>query len=202
VASDAGGTDELSGGPAGPPPADDLVAFRYCSYDVPFWVRPNTREGRWNRIGDPPTQYWALSPEAAWAELIRHEDLRTEEALAELRMPMWVCRVPATGIVDLCDPAVRARYGLTLDDLTDEDWTACQCASATLRQEVRGVIAPSAALPGARTLTLFGPRRLIALEDRPALASAVPGAVVAIGRPPPGLLVRIWGRARDPTRSS
>src|SRR5262249_46321421 len=69
-----------------------LTAFRYCDYDVPFWARKNTRPGRFHALGDPPTQYWALCPEAAWAKLIRHEDLRSEAELDLVRMPIWVAR--------------------------------------------------------------------------------------------------------------
>lgn len=177
-----GGLDE--------PLGDDghLTAFRYCDYDVPFWARPNSRAGRWNRHGDPPTQYWSLTPAAAWAELIRHEELRIEEDLGLIRMPFWVCRVPCAGLLDLRDDAHQRQIGLKLEDFLSGDWTACQGAAATLRQECRGILTPSAAFDRATNLTLFGARRAIALDQRPKLASAVPSAPVSIGRPPEGIL--------------
>jgi hypothetical protein len=86
------------------------TAFRWSDYDVPFWARGNTRPGRWHRVGDGPTQYWTLCPEAAWAELIRAENLQTEDELDLVRMPLWVCRIPATGLLDLsATRAIRRR---------------------------------------------------------------------------------------------
>lgn len=176
-----------------------LVAFRYCSYDVPFWVRPNTRPGRWHRAGDGPTQYWSLTPEGAWAELIRYEELSTEEELDEIRAPMWVCRVPRMGLADLTDGGVRDRHNLTAEDLTVDAWGECQRAAVEIRREARGVLAPSAALANTLNVTLFGPRRIIAFQQTPALASAIPGAIAAIGRPPRGLVQRVQRRTQFPT---
>lgn len=177
----------------------ELVAFRFCSYDVPFWVRPNTRPGRWHLAGAEPTQYWSLTPEGAWAELIRYEELRTEEELDEIRTAMWVCRLPHTGLADLTDAEVRDRYNLTVKDLTADAWDACQRAAGEIRREARGVLAPSAALADTVNVTLFGPRRVIAFQRMPALASAIPGAIAAIGRPPHGLVGRVQRRTRFPT---
>jgi hypothetical protein len=80
-----------------------------------------------------------------------------------------------------------------------DDWNACQTAAAVIRVDGRGVVAPSAALRGAVNITLFGPRRVIEFDRRPALASAVPGAITAIGRPPTGLLNRVERRVGFPT---
>ncbi len=178
----------LPDGPAG------LVGFRYSSYDIPFWVRPNTRAGRWNREGDDPTQYWSLTAEGAWAELIRHEDLRSERELDLVRMSIWTCRVPCAMLADLRDPALQVEHGVTEEQLVADDWAACQDLSVRLRPLVRGVIAPSAALPGHDSLTLFGPRRPIDWRTAPALASAIPTARIAIGRPPSGLVDRVRRR--------
>jgi hypothetical protein len=172
-----------------------LVAFRYSSYDVPFWVRPNRQAQRWNLAREAPTQYWSLTPDAAWAEHIRFNRLTTEAELDEVRMPIWVCRLSSLGLIDLADGAMRDRYDLTLGDLTSQDWTACQRAAAAMRADgVRGVLSPSAALSGGINVTLFGARRAIAYDRRPALASAIPAAVVAIGRPPRGLVERVLPR--------
>lgn len=177
----------------------ELVAFRYCSYDVPFWVRPNTRPGRWHVAGAEPTQYWSLTPEGAWAELIRYEELSTEEELDEIRTAIWVCRIPCMGLVDLTNDEVRDGYKLAGEDLTTDAWDACQRAAVEICREARGVLAPSAALADTLNVTLFGPRRLIAFQRTPALASAIPGAIAAIGRPPRGLVGRVQRRAQYPT---
>lgn len=180
--------------------AAELTAFRWSSYDVPFWGRANTRDGRWNYADMESTQYWSLTPEAAWAELIRHENLLTEQDLELVRMPFWVCRVSSAMLVDLTLSEERERFGVTTDDLIDDDWQPCQELAVTLRDQVRGVVAPCAALPQHNNLTLFGRRRAINWESRPALASTVPTSQAAIGRPPEGLLDRVRRPPRAPHR--
>jgi RES domain-containing protein len=168
--------------------AGSLTLFRYSGYDVPFWARPNSRSGRWHQFGDPPTQYWSMSPEAAWAELIRAEQLLVEADLDLVRMPLWACRVPVVGLVNLTEAAVQAAHSVTDADLVADFWHACQSLGQLLRAEHPGVIAPCAALDGHANVTLFGARRAIDWRVRSALARAVPATVVAIGRPPVGLV--------------
>jgi len=178
-------------------PRGELVAFRWTDYDVPFWARENSLDGRWNYGGHDSTQYWSLTPEAAWAELIRHENLQSEDDLDLVRKPFWIARIPSLGLVDLRQPDIRERHEVTEDDLIDDDWTVCQELAVSLRQGAsRGVIAASAALPADASVTLFGRRRAIDWANSPALASTVPAARVAIGRPPEGLLPRVRYRSR------
>ena len=169
----------------------ELTAFRWANYDVPFWARANSRDGRWNYAGVDSTQYWSLTPSAAWAELIRHENLLTEAELDLARMPFWVCRLSTAMLVDFRQPTERDEHGITDEDLIDDDWTACQQLAVALRERVRGVIAPCAALPEHANITLFGRRRAVDWESRPALASTVPASRAAIGRPPEGLVDRV-----------
>jgi RES domain-containing protein len=175
-----------------------IAAFRYCSYDVPFWARPNRRPGRWHVIGDPPTQYWSLTPEAAWAELLRAEGLRSEDDVELVRMPLWVCRVANTGFADLYDRDLQEQHGLGMVAMLDDDWAACQNAGPVLRATFRGALSPCAALEGHTNLTMFGARRAIDWRIEGAFASAIPATVAAVGRPPEGLAARVTHRA-DPT---
>lgn len=172
-----------------------VTAFRYVDYDVPFWARPNTRAGRWNEAGDPPTQYWSMTPDAAWAELIRAKDLYTEEELDLVKIPLWVCRITVIGLINLHDQEALDRCGLTHEALTGDDWKPCQQAAPVLREKVRGVVAPSAALVGHANLTIFGARRAIDWRIKPALASTLPAAVAAVGRPPSGLTPKVRRKA-------
>jgi RES domain-containing protein len=172
-----------------------LILFRYSDYDVPFWARPNSRPGRWHVAGDPATQYWSMTPDAAWAELIRAEGLQLEEELDFVRMPLWVCRVPATRLMDLREAEIQEQVGLTGDALVGDEWEVCQVVGARLRERCAGVIAPCAALDGHSNVTIFGARRQIDWRGRPALASTAPAAIVAIGRPPTGLIALVRRRA-------
>ena len=171
--------------------AGSLTLFRYCSYDVPFWVLPNTRSGRWQVQGEEPTQYWSSTPDAAWAELIRAERLRTESELDLVRMPIWVCRFPIAGLVDLRDHEAREAASISEAALIDDDWSACQRLGSALRKSHVGVIAPCAALDGHANLTMFGPKRMVDWRERAALSSAVPAGIVSIGRPPLNLVERV-----------
>lgn len=67
-------------------------------------------------------------------------------------------RVSDLEVLDLREPPALNRVGLELDDITDEDWTACQAVgqSADFLQ-YGGVIAPSATGVG-RVLALFEAR--------------------------------------------
>jgi RES domain-containing protein len=174
-----------------------LTAFRWSTYDVPFWARENSRPGRWHRIGDTPTQYWSLSPEAAWAELIRQENLCDESELDLVRMPFWVCRVQKASLIDLRIVDQRDRYDVTSDNLVGDDWFPCQEARTRLEADARGVIAPCPALPEHSNVTLFGARRAIRWTRQPVLATTAPATMAAIGRPPRGLL-RIVRRPTSP----
>lgn len=171
---------------------DDCSAFRYSDYDSPFWARPNTAPGRWHYAGQEATQYLALHPDGAWAELARAENLRSDNDLALVRMPIWAARISEHGIVDYRDFARAEEAGLPPDALVDDDYTRCQAEGQRLRElGYRGVLAPSAALPGFLNLTLFGPRIASGWSRERQLASSVPAAVVAVGAPAVGLAARV-----------
>lgn len=178
--------------------AGSLALFRYCSYDTPFWVLKNTRAGRWHVTGDEPTQYWSSTPDAAWAELIRAEGLRTEEELDLVRMPIWVCRFPSSGLLDLRSGDAQKTAKVREADLIADDWSACQTLGAELRESYAGAIAPCAALEGHANVTIFGPRRMIDWRERAALASAVPACVASFGRPRPNLVQHVRHKAARP----
>jgi RES domain-containing protein len=167
-------------------------AFRYSDYDTPLWARANTQDGRWHVARLSPTQYLGITPDACWADLIRHENLQTEHELAMVRMPLWVLRVSEQRIADYGTFEKAEDAGFPPDGLIDDDWERCQAEGERLRKlGYRGVVAPSAALPGDPTLTLFGGRRAVAWDDDPLVASAIPAKAVTIGAPPPSLLHRV-----------
>lgn len=167
-------------------------AFRYSDYDSPVWARANTQDGRWHLARRTPTQYFGVTPDACWADLIRHENLRTEHELVMVRMPLWVLKLSEQRIADYSTFDKTEAAGFPPDALIDDDWGRCQEEGERLRRlGYRGVMAPSAALPGDLTLTLFGGRRAVGWDDDPLVASAIPAKVVTVGAPPPGLLERV-----------
>lgn len=191
--------EATAAGPSAVGSTGSLTLFRYCGYDVPFWVLPNTRHGRWHSVGDEPTQYWSSTPDAAWAELIRFEGLRTEVELDLVRMPVWACRLPASQLLDLRNAETCAELEIDERDLVADDWSTCQRLGPGVRERCSGVIAPSAALEGHASVTMFGARRMVDWRRRSALASATPACLVSVGRPRPGLLGKVRRRS-EPVR--
>jgi RES domain-containing protein len=167
------------------------VYFRYSSYDVPFWVRPNTTEERWNGAEDGPTQYLSATTDGSWAELIRNENLRSESDLTLVQIGLWQARIGEAGIADYRDFKTAEKAGLDADVLVDDDQTRCRMEGRRLRQAgFRGVLYPSAALPGETNLALFGPRILLPWGGTRLLSSGVPGMLLTVGAPPAELLPR------------
>lgn len=166
--------------------------FRYSSYDSPFWARNNRSDGRWNITGHHATQYLAADPDGAWAELLRHESLHTEEEVALVRMQIWAVSLDQAKLVDYSTFEKAEAAGFSANALINDDWNACQEEGERLRElNYSGVVAPSAALPGALNITIFG-RRIRTTWGQPTrLASAIPACVVAVGAPPPGLAARV-----------
>ncbi len=177
-----------------PPPVVhvDAIAHRYSSYDTPFWARENTQPGRWHKPGDGPTQYLSLSTDGAWAELIRNEELTTEDEVAMVSVQMWAVSLNHAMIVDYSTFERAETAGFDPEALVDENYARCQQEGARLRRlSYSGVLAPSAALPGAINLTLFGPRMASRWDRPPLLASSLPATVITKGAPPPGLLRQV-----------
>jgi RES domain-containing protein len=168
------------------------LALRYSSYDTPFWARENTEAGRWHARGDGATQYLSLSTDGAWAELIRSEELRTEDEVAMVSVSMWAAQIDQGRIVDYSSFELAERAGFGPPALIDEDYGRCQREGARLRSlNYAGIVAPSAALPGATNLTLFGPKMASTWGRSTLLASSIPATIITKGAPPPGLLGRV-----------
>ena len=126
---------------------NDAIAWRYANYDTPFWARSNTQDGRWNTAGEASVQYLAMEPNGAWAELIRSEELRSEEEVATVRIPIWVAAVNEV-VVDYSTFEKAEAAGFDPGALVDDDWRRCQDEGRRLRDlGYTEVIAPSARAP-------------------------------------------------------
>jgi RES domain-containing protein len=58
-------------------------------------------------------------------------------------------------VLDLCDPEIRGQLGVSEEDLTGDDYSLCQAVADEAARHFDGVLAPSAALEGRRTLVIF-----------------------------------------------
>ena len=148
-----------------------MIAFRHADPRFPFLRESaGTTEGRWNHAGEL-AHCFSDTPDGAWAEFLRHEEITDPEDIPHIRRALWA--------VEAGDPP-RARPRLGTDTLTGgrTTWAACQQEAARLREAGEaGLTAPSAALvrggahgfrveggqrPGPPrdgvTIVLFGPR--------------------------------------------
>lgn len=181
----------------GPEPCPKAISvtgafFRYSSYDVPFWVRPNTTDERWHEAGDGATQYLSATPDGAWAELIRNENLRSEADLSLVQIALWQAQIEQAQVADYRDFETAEKAGLDLEILVSDDQRACRAEGKRLRESgFAGVIYPSAALPGEQNLVLFGPRILLPWGASRRLASGIPANKLTVGAPPADLLPRV-----------
>jgi hypothetical protein len=109
-----------------------------------------------------------------------------------VRIPIWAISLTVAGIADYSTFEKAERAGVDPEWLIDDNWERCQEHGRDLREAgYLGVVAPSAALPGATSITIFGPRITSAWGKLSALKSSVPACLVAVGGPPPGLSDRV-----------
>lgn len=154
-----------------------MIVFRQADPRYPFlWSDASQPAARWHADGEGPAHYFADTPDGAWAELLRHEEITDPEDLATLRRALW-----AVEIGD--DPLKEA--SLPGADLTGGVETYEACCSHARRLRVRGtrrLVAPSAALvPGGAA----GQEVTVGLE-RP--GDSRDGRVVVIFGGPEGLV--------------
>lgn len=168
----------------------------YCHADprYPFlWESNRQPAARWHAEGDGPVHYLASTPDAAWAELLRHEEITDPTDLATIRRSLWAIEVPDDPL-----PAVRLPLRVLRGD--ESSYEACRREARRLRRAgASGLRARSAAIvsttgsghrvddglrPGPprdeEVIVLFGPR-----------PDLVGWAACAVGRPREDLLRRV-----------
>lgn len=123
-----------------------MILFRCAPSGYPFlWESAELQPaGRWHRAGAGPVQYFADTPDGAWAEIIRHLEITEPIDLAGIRQTLWAVEVP-----DDLTPA-RARLDRAALASDRDGYPVCQAEAERLRLAGAGAIAaPSAALhPG------------------------------------------------------
>jgi RES domain-containing protein len=116
---------------------------------------PAHYEGRYHEIGDTGVWYGSSTERGAWAELFRHWG---EEGISpfEVRRRVGRAKVTDLAVLDLTDPQVRDRLGVTDEELVSDDLSRCQELATEAREAgFDGILAPSAALAGDITLGVF-----------------------------------------------
>jgi len=171
-----------------------VIVFRHADSRFPFlWETADQPPARWHEEGRGPVHYFADTPDGAWAELIRHEEIKTPEDLASIARALWAVEIP--------DEALE-RPLLPVEAMTGgrDTYDTCRIEGERLRGSgARGFIAPSAALlqGAARGWRVRGgpepgpdrDGRVIALFDR--RPDLVGWSATLDGRPRPELLVSV-----------
>lgn len=139
-----------------------MIAFRQVDARYPFlWEDARQPAGRWHATGDGPAHYFADTPDGAWAEFLRHEEITDPRELVTIRRQMWAVEIGDA-------PAMRVE--LPDDTLTGgrDTYPACQRAAAALRRDgATRLVARSAALVpgGARAIRVANGERVAAPRD-------------------------------------
>lgn len=122
-----------------------MIAYRNGPPGAPFfWETGDQPAARWSAFGDGPTQYMATTPDAAWAEFLRHAEISDPDEIPSVRRTLWAVEVPDDE--PFAQPALDLSL-LTGRPVTHED---CQAEGRRLRSAgATGLRAPSAAIfPG------------------------------------------------------
>lgn len=139
-------------------------------------AKPALSNGRYHRVAGLGVWYASDQEQASWAELMRHFVDDGFDPF-ELRCRVGRVKVDRLQVLDLTDPEVCAAVGLVEADLTGDDYTKTQAvAAAAAAAGFAGLLAPSAAFPGRRTLVVFANG-----------AAAITAEWSAVGQPPPRL---------------
>jgi hypothetical protein len=172
-----------------------MIGYRQADPRYPFlWSDASQPAARWHADGDGPAHYFADTPDGAWAELLRHEEIHDPADVATIRRALWA--------VELGDePATPATLKAAVATGGRDSYWACQEHARKLRgRGATRLIAPSAALlPGGAAgrevvdtlerATAQRDGRVIAIFGDP--AGLVGWKAVEQGAPPAGLLPRV-----------
>ena len=122
-----------------------MIVFRHADPRFPFLREMEhalSPPGRWNAPGEL-THYFSDTPDGAWAEFLRYEEIVDTEDLATIRRALWAVEIGAAPALQFKSPETSMLGGR-------DGWPACQRWSRAMRQEgAEGFVAPCAALfPG------------------------------------------------------
>ena len=163
-----------------------MMVFRQVDARYPFlWEGDRQPAGRWHAEGDGPAHYFSDTPDGAWAEFLRHEEITDPRDVPTIRRQMWA--------VDIGEGDAE-RVDLPTDVLTGGPDTYARCQKAAAAMRARGVTrlaAPSAAL-------VRGGARGMRVEHGVSSAAPRDGVVVVIFGPPGELVGWIAADAASP----
>lgn len=168
------------------------VAYRLAGHRVPLRNLPSAAPGRFHRpTDDEPTHYACLHPLGPWAEFMRANGIDTPERAALIAHRVWVLRADLEPLTRITFETAEL-FGITPAHLVSADQRHCRDLADRMRAEgARGLIVPSAALPGTENLVLFGRRAAAPYLTDPVDIIDVPASIVADRARPDASLVNV-----------
>ncbi len=154
-----------------------MIVFRQADPRYPFfWSDASQPAARWHADGEGPAHYFADTPDGAWAELLRHEEITDAEDASTLRRALWAIEIGGAPLESVSLPSRVLTGGR-------RTYRVCQQHARRLRARgARRLVAPSAALlPG----TAAG-CEVVAGAERS--ASSRDGVVIVVFGAPEGLI--------------
>ncbi|MFM2078077.1 MAG: hypothetical protein RJA49_1967 [Actinomycetota bacterium] len=120
------------------------ILFRHADRRFGFtWETPGQPPARYHGVGEGPVQYFADTPDGAWAEFLRHEEITDADELDGIERRIWAVEVPDDDLASVMDVALP--HATVVGGV--DTYGACRDAARQARAAGRGGIrAPSAAL--------------------------------------------------------
>ena len=118
-----------------------MIGYRQCDPAYAFlWEDASQPEARWHGAGDGPAHYFADTPDGAWAEFIRHEEITDPLDLDGVSRNLWAVEIPDP-------PTATPALGAATLAGDESSYPACQAEAMSLRNGgATSLEAPSAAL--------------------------------------------------------
>ena len=168
-----------------------MIAYRHADPRLPFfWEGTRQPAARWHEADDGPVQYLADTPDGAWAEFLRHEEIQDPDDVATIRRALWAVEIGES-------PGAAPELPIATMTGGSDSYVACRVEAARLRASgVTRIDAPSAALADARPYVVRGGLQPSAPRpSRTIVFFGVPPArgwrAAAEGRPHRELLTRV-----------
>ena len=119
-----------------------MILYRHADPRFPFLQETaGQHAARWHDTGEGPVQYFADTPDGAWAEFLRHEGIAEEDQLENVRRALWAVELSES--IRPAEPDVSQE--LATGDI--DSYEACRSEARRLRSKgVTELRAPSAAL--------------------------------------------------------
>lgn len=118
-----------------------MIVFKHADHRYPFlWSNKNQPEARWHKLGDGPVHYFSDTPDGAWAEFLRHEEIKDKKDLLGIKRTIWAVEIKDKKFI-------KPKLPKKIMTGSKKTYLQCQEEAKRLRENnAIQIIAPSAAL--------------------------------------------------------